>query len=117
MKSGPDTPLPESKSDLLDGEGSSASEIEATTSASSEMEEGQVHRQSVSACDTLLIMFQVEVGSEMYATPSLLQEDVPLPVLAPPSHDPPAYAVGPVRCSRHAQGREPYFCVGDTRGS
>ena len=68
-------PLPESESDLLDGNGSLVSELEESTSGSSVMEEGQVHRQSVSTCDTLLIMFQVEVGSEMYTTPSSLQEE------------------------------------------
>ena len=65
------------------------------------MEEGQVRRQSVSACDTSLITFQVEVGSEMFATPSSLVEDAPLPV--PPlsgSVEPLPYDVGPVRRSR-----------------
>ena len=42
-------PLPESESDLLDGEGSSALEIEEMTSVSSEMEEGQVCHQPVSS--------------------------------------------------------------------
>ena len=50
-------PLPESESDLLDGEESSVSEFEETTSASSEMEEGQVRRQSAPVGDTLLITF------------------------------------------------------------
>ena len=52
-------------------------------------------------CGTFLIMFQVEVGSEMYVTPSSLHKDVPLPVPAPSgSVDPPAYDVGPVQRSR-----------------
>ena len=94
------------------------SELEETTSASSEMEEGQVRRQSVSVCDTLLITFQVEVGSEMYATPSSLQEDAPLPVPPPSgSVEPPPYDVGPIRRSRHVRGQEPYFRVGVTRGT
>ena len=81
------------------------------------MEEGQVHCQSVSACDTLLITFQVEVGSEMYATPLLLHEDAPLPIPPPSgSVEPPPYEVGPIRRSRHVQGQEPYFHVGVTRG-
>ena len=74
------------------------------------MEEGQVRRQLVSTCDTLLIMFQVEVGSEMYATPSSLHEDAPLPV--PPlsgSIEPPPYDVGPIRRLRRVLGQEPYF--------
>ena len=94
------------------------SELEETTSASSEMEEGQVRRQSVSVCDTLLITFQVKVGSEMYATPSSLQEDAPLPVLPPSgSVEPPPYEVGPIRRSHRVQGQEPYFRVGVTRGT
>ena len=69
-------------------------------------------------CDTLLITFQVEVGSEMYATPLSLVEDTPLPV-PPPSGfvEPPPYDVGPVRRSHRVQGHEPYFCVGITRGT
>ena len=82
------------------------------------MEEGQVHHQSVSACDILLITFQVEVGSEMYTTPSSLHEDAPLPIPPPSgSVEPPPYDVGPVRRSRCVQGQEPYFRVGDTRGT
>ena len=69
-------------------------------------------------CDSLLITFQVKVGSKMYTTPSSLHEDVPLPVPPPSgSVDPPPYEVGPVRHSRHVQGQEPSFRVGDTRGS
>ena len=82
------------------------------------MEEGQVRRQSVSVGDTLLITFQVEVGSEMYTTPSSLHEDAPLPVPPPSgSVEPPPYDVGPIRRSRRIQGQEPYFCVGVTRGT
>ena len=63
-------------------------------------------------------MFQVKVGSEMYATPSSLQEDVPLPVPPPSgSVDSLPYKVGPVRRSHHVQGQEPYFHVGVTRGA
>ena len=88
------------------------------TSASSEMEEGQVRRQSVSTRDTLLIMSQVKVGSEMYATPSSLHEDAPLPILPPSGFvDPLPYEVGPVQRSRRVQGQEPYFRGGVTRGS
>ena len=95
-----------------------ASESEETTSTSSEMEEGQVRRQSVSACDTSLITFQVEVGSEMFATPSSLVKDTPLPVPPPSgSVEPPSYDVGPVQRSRRVQGQEPYFHVGITRGA
>ena len=82
------------------------------------MEEGQVRRQSVSACDTLLITFQVKVGSEMYVTPSLLHEDAPLPVPPPSgSVELPPYDVGPVQRSHRVQGQEPYFHVGVTRGT
>ena len=89
-----------------------------TTSASSEMEEGQVRRQSVSFGDTILITFQVEVGSKLYATPLSLQEELPLPVPPPSgSVDPPPYEVGPVRHSRCVQGQEPYFRVGVTQGT
>ena len=63
-------------------------------------------------------MFQVEVGSEMYATPSSLVEDTPLPVPPPSgSVEPPPYEVGPIRRSRRVQGQEPYFRVGVTRGT
>ena len=86
------------------------SEFEETTSASSEMEEGQVRRQLVSACDTSLLTFQVEVGSEMFATLSSLVEDTPLPVPPPSgSVEPPPYNVGPVRHSCRVLGQEPYF--------
>ena len=59
----------------------------------------------------------MEIGSEMYATPELVE--APLPVLPPRNHsvEPPEYEVRAWRRSRQLQGLHPYVYVGLSRGS
>jgi hypothetical protein len=93
------------------------------------MNEGQVRIPAVLILTSTDDALQVEVGSEMYATPES-QEDVPLPLPVPllshsvpapqrmPSVEPLEYELhGLLRWSRRLQGFRPYVYIGPARRS